>query len=143
MAQTALDSNENDPRWDAGLTRPASIGGLVWDDVDADGVQDPGEVGIAGVTVRLFNGAGTEVGSTVTDVDGEYDFAGLTPGACHIEVDIPDGLVASPQDEGADDAVDSDIVDSDIDVDGIMASTTLDPGEDETGWDAGLHPGDP
>ncbi|OFW62465.1 MAG: hypothetical protein A2135_02435 [Actinobacteria bacterium RBG_16_67_15] len=138
MAQTALESNENDPRWDAGLTRPASIGGLVWDDVDADGVQDPGEVGIAGITVRLFNGAGTEVGSTVTDVDGEYDFAGLTPGAYHVEVDIPDGLVASPQDDGADDAVDSD-----VDVDGIMASTTLDPGEDDPGWDAGLHPGDP
>jgi hypothetical protein len=138
MAQTALDSNENDPRWDAGLTRPASIGGLVWDDIDADGVQDPGEVGIAGVTVRLLNGAGTQVGSTVTDADGAYVFTGLTPGAYHVEVDIPDGLMASPQDQGTDDAVDSD-----IDVDGIMASTTLDPSEDDPGWDAGLHPGDP
>jgi hypothetical protein len=138
MASTSLESGEHDQGWDAGLARPASIGGLVWEDLDANGVQDPGEVGIGDVTVRLFNGAGIEVRSTVTDADGAYVFTGLTPGAYHVEVDIPDDRVASPQDQGTDDAMDSD-----IDVDGVMASTTLDPGEDDPGWDAGLHPGDP
>ena len=138
MASTSLDSGEHDQTWDAGLSRPTSIGDLVWEDLDGNGVQDPGEEGIGGVTVRLLNGAGIEVASTVTDDDGAYVFAGLRPGAYHIEVDIPDGFVASPRDEGADDAMDSD-----IDADGVMASTTLGPGEDDPGWDAGLHPGDP
>ncbi|HAX82674.1 MAG TPA: PPXXXP-CTERM sorting domain-containing protein, partial [Actinobacteria bacterium] len=138
MAWTSLESGEHDQGWDAGLSRPASIGGLVWEDLGANGVQDPGEVGIGEVTVRLFNGAGIEVRSTVTDAAGEYVFTGLTPGSYHVEVDIPDARVASPQDEGADDEVDSD-----IDADGVMAATTLAPGVDDRRWDAGLHPGDP
>jgi len=135
MAQTTLDSNEQDLRWDAGLTRPASIGDLVWADLDGDGVQDPGEEGIAGVTVRLFNGAGVEVRSTVTDANGEYGFSNLRPGVYHIEIDIPEGLVATLQDSGPDDAEDSD-----IDDEGVMAPTTLAPGENDLEWDAGLHP---
>ena len=138
MASTNLESGEHDQGWDAGLSRPASIGGLVWEDLDANGVQDPEEPGIGDVTVRLFNGAGIEVRSTVTDAVGEYVFIGLTPGSYHVEVDIPDDRVASPQDQGTDDAMDSD-----IDVDGVMASTTLDPGEDDRRWDAGLHPAGP
>ena len=136
MASTNLASGEHDPGWDAGLSRPASIGGLVWDDLDADGIQAPGEAGIGGMTVRLFNGSGSEVRSTVTNGDGEYLFTGLTPGTYHVELDIPDDRVASPQDQGADDAKDSD-----IDAEGVMAATTLDPGEDDRRWDAGLHTG--
>ncbi|MDP2624090.1 MAG: SdrD B-like domain-containing protein [Actinomycetota bacterium] len=136
MAQTTLDSNENDLRWDAGLTRPASIGDLVWEDLDGDGIQDPGEPGIAGVTVRLFNSGGTQVRSTVTDADGEYLFSNLMPGVYHIEIDIPEGFVATLRDQGPDDATDSD-----VDEDGVMAPTTLDPGESDKRWDAGLLPG--
>ncbi len=136
MALTSLQSAESDQSWDAGLVRPASIGDLVWDDLNADGLQDPGELGIAGITVRLFNEGGAEVRSTVTEADGSFTFSNLRPGTYHIEVDIPDGFVSSPQDIGPDDAVDSD-----IDIDGVMVSTTLAPGEDDDGWDAGLHPG--
>ncbi len=84
--------------------------------------------------MRLLNGAGSAVRSTVTDGMGEYVFTGLTPGSYHVEVDIPDDRVASPQDVGADDELDSD-----IDPDGVMAVTTLDPSEDDRRWDAGLH----
>lgn len=136
MAQTTLDSNENDARWDAGLTRPATIGDLVWEDLDADGIQDGGEPGIAGVTVRLFNASGAEVRSTVTDANGEYLFGNLRPGVYHIEIDIPDGFATTLQDQGSDDAKDSD-----ADEDGVMAPTTLDPGENDRRWDAGLHAG--
>ncbi|MBU1865641.1 MAG: carboxypeptidase regulatory-like domain-containing protein [Actinobacteria bacterium] len=136
MASTTLDPREYDPSWDAGLYRAASIGDLVWEDLDADGVQDPGEEGIGGVTVRLFDATGTRVASTVTDDDGEYGFAGLKPGAYHIEIDLPDGLVASPRNQGSDDDADSD-----IDAAGVMASTTLDSHEDDPGWDAGLYRG--
>ncbi|MBP6002181.1 MAG: hypothetical protein KA746_01990 [Pyrinomonadaceae bacterium] len=36
---------------------PIEIGNRVWRDTDNDGVQDPGENGIAGVTMRLYQGA--------------------------------------------------------------------------------------
>lgn len=56
---------------------PIEIGNRVWFDVNNNGVQDPGEAPLAGVTVRLFQGA-TVVGSAVTDANGEYYFVGST-----------------------------------------------------------------
>jgi hypothetical protein len=56
---------------------PIEIGNRVWRDTDGDGVQDPGENGIAGVTVRLYK-AGVLVGTAVTDTNGEYYFVSST-----------------------------------------------------------------
>lgn len=53
---------------------PIEIGNRIWIDTDKDGVQDPGEVGLAGVTVHLYNSSGTLVGTAVTDANGEYIF---------------------------------------------------------------------
>lgn len=39
---------------DAGIYQLASIGDYVWDDVDGDGIQDPGEPGLGLVSVELF-----------------------------------------------------------------------------------------
>ncbi|MCB2223596.1 MAG: carboxypeptidase regulatory-like domain-containing protein [Actinobacteria bacterium] len=133
MATTLLDPREHDPSWDAGLYRKASIGDFVWADADGDGIQDPGEGGLEGVTVRLFDGTGAQVGSMVTGGDGAYAFTGLTPGTYHVEIDVPAGYVAPSRDRGSDDALDSD-----IDAGGTMAATTLVSGEDDTSWDAGL-----
>ncbi len=52
---------------------PIEIGNRVWQDSNGNGVQDPGENGIAGVTVRLYQGS-TLVGTAVTDSNGEYYF---------------------------------------------------------------------
>ena len=52
---------------------PIEIGNRVWRDANSNGVQDPGENGINGVTVRLYRGS-TLVGTAVTDVNGEYYF---------------------------------------------------------------------
>ncbi|MDV7397402.1 SdrD B-like domain-containing protein, partial [Arthrospira platensis SPKY1] len=51
---TTLVSGENDPTWDAGLYQPASLGDFVWNDLNADGVQDGGETGVENVTVNLL-----------------------------------------------------------------------------------------
>jgi hypothetical protein len=65
---------------------PLEIGNRVWLDSNGNGVQDPGETGIAGVTVRLYRpGAGADglpgtaddaasVARAVTDANGEYYF---------------------------------------------------------------------
>lgn len=52
---------------------PIEIGNRVWRDSNGNGVQDPGEPAIAGVTVRLYQGS-TLVGTAVTDANGEYYF---------------------------------------------------------------------
>ena len=68
---------------DFGLQPPASvrIGDFVWLDDNADGIQDAGEPGLSGVTIRLFGGTSldrdslpTELGRTVTDSNGAYVF---------------------------------------------------------------------
>ena len=69
---------------------PGSIGNLVWRDTDGDGVQDGGEPGIDGVTVRLLDGAGNATGkSTVTAGGGIYGFANLSPGNYIVEFASP------------------------------------------------------
>src|SRR5690606_33681434 len=70
--QTALDSGENEPNWDAGLVPLASIGNYVWVDMDNDGVQDIGETGLANVTVELYDSTNTLVDTTTTNSFGNY-----------------------------------------------------------------------
>lgn len=53
---------------------PLEIGNRVWLDSDRDGIQDPGEAGIDGVTVQLLNSGGTVVGTAVTQNGGQYYF---------------------------------------------------------------------
>jgi hypothetical protein len=52
---------------------PIEIGNRVWRDGNNNGVQDPGENGIAGVTVHLYSGS-SAIGNAVTDANGEYYF---------------------------------------------------------------------
>lgn len=58
---------------------PIEIGNRVWNDANGDGVQQPGEAPIAGVTVRLYDSTGTTVLATaVTDANGYYLFSSAT-----------------------------------------------------------------
>ncbi|MBA4407147.1 hypothetical protein C0389_07730, partial [bacterium] len=53
---TTLSAGENDMTWDAGIYKECKnkIGDFVWHDANANGVQDTGEKGIAGVIVELL-----------------------------------------------------------------------------------------
>lgn len=52
-----------------------SIGDRVWNDVNKNGIQDSGEVGISGVLVSLYDGATNKIlATTVTDGYGNYLF---------------------------------------------------------------------
>jgi len=57
---------------------PIEIGNHIFRDTNGNGVQDPGEPGIAGVTVRLYNSGNVLVGTAVTDANGEYYFVSST-----------------------------------------------------------------
>jgi hypothetical protein len=52
---------------------PLEIGNRIWQDGNGNGVQDPNEAGINGVTVELYQ-AGVLVGSSTTTGDGNYLF---------------------------------------------------------------------
>lgn len=57
---------------------PIEIGNRVWLDSNANGVQDGGEGPLSGVTVHLFNAANSQIGTAVTDANGEYYFVSST-----------------------------------------------------------------
>lgn len=112
----------------------AAIGDLVWLDENQNGIQDAAEPGISGVTVNLYNGAGTQVSSTTTNANGRYLFDNLNPGDYFVEFVPPAGYQRSPQDQGINDGADSD---ADL-TSGRTVVTTLAAGERDLTWDAGI-----
>ena len=87
---------------------PAAVAGVVWHDLDGDGIQDATETdGMPGVTVSITDCA-TAIEATATGSTGGYSFTGLDAGSYAIKVDLPLNHFFSPQDQGSDDGLDSD-----------------------------------
>ncbi len=60
---------------------PAMLCGFVYVDLNNNGLREAGEMGIAGVTLRLLDANGNSTGiTTTTDATGEYCFIDLRPG---------------------------------------------------------------
>ena len=84
---TLTTAAPNATKVDFAFVKPASVGDFVWFDANKDGIQDADEVGVAGVTVTLTDGAGNPVidldGNPVkpvtTDANGKYEFTNLMP----------------------------------------------------------------
>lgn len=132
---------------------PAELGNYVWVDTNNNGLQDDGNTGVNGVTVELYvdldgdgiaepgGDDGAPILTTVTADDGGgnpgyYLFPDLIPDDYFVVFDpltLPSGFEFTTQDAGADD------IDSDADpTTGIAIVTTLDPGESDLTWDAGI-----
>lgn len=63
-----------------GVYAPSSIGDRIWNDVNGNGAQDAGEVGLANLLVTLYHADGTPTGLTaMTDSDGNFLFTDLMP----------------------------------------------------------------
>ncbi len=135
-ANVTLAAGQSNMTLDAGFYKTASIGDKVWFDVNENGVQDTGEVGVANVTVNLLNAAGTQVGTTTTDTSGNYLFSSLRPGTYSVEFKAPTGYSITGKDAGTNDAADSDA----DKVTGRTIQTVLDSGEVDRTWDAGIAP---
>jgi protocatechuate 3,4-dioxygenase beta subunit len=93
---------------DFGFFLRSSIGDRVWVDADADGVQDPGESGVANVTVRLLTPGGAVIATTSTAADGSYEFDMVAAATYVVEVVPPSGWHFTVQ-SAASDALDSDV----------------------------------
>ena len=61
-----------------------AIGNYIWEDRDADGMQDPGEDPVAGMPVYLFDNGGFLLNNTITNAAGEYVFTQLQPSTSYI-----------------------------------------------------------
>jgi hypothetical protein len=124
-------------KWDAGLYRPqvlpASLGDFVWYDENQNGVQDADELGVEGMTVRLLDCAGNLLAETWTDENGYYLFSNLMPGNYNVQFVLPAGYAFTLQDVG------DDAFDSDADAFGNTICTTLESGEHDMTWDAGIY----
>ena len=115
-----------------------SIGDHVFIDANGNGVQDPGDLGLGGVTVTLLDEAGNPVGTPViTDGDGNYEFL-VPPGVYHVQITLPGGVTASPANQGTDDNLDSDGDDT-----GRSGPVTVVAGQDDDTIDFGLVPATP
>lgn len=131
-----LPGGSSDLTVDFGYYQPAAIGDFVWSDTNGNGVQDAGEPGIPQVKVELYNCVGNVlVATTTTDANGLYNFTGLTPGTYHVKFYAPTGYVFTTIDVGSNDAIDSDANAAT----GETVCTTLDSGETDNTWDAGLY----
>lgn len=84
------------------------IGDFVWYDDNGNGVQDPGESGVEGVTVVLKDENGNILATDVTDSNGKYLFEFLPNGNYKVVFsDLPNDYVVTIPNVG-DDAKDSD-----------------------------------
>jgi SdrD B-like domain len=141
-----LASGQTNNTIDAGLYKTAALGDYVWNDANGNGIQDAGETGIVGATVKLI-GAGTDgvfgtgddvtLGTTTTGAGGIYHFTGLTPGQYQVQFVAPTGYVFTTQDVGANafDTIDSDANTST----GKSQVVTLVSGQTDNTIDAGVY----
>jgi hypothetical protein len=83
----------------AASVQPGTIGDRVWSDTDADGIQDAGEPGIAGIPVFLRHD-GRTIATATSDAGGSYEFADLAPGCYGVLAVPPGGMVPSLTGEG-------------------------------------------
>ncbi|MEL6922886.1 MAG: SdrD B-like domain-containing protein, partial [Bacteroidota bacterium] len=135
---TTLVSGDNYEDFDAGFYKPSRLGDFVWDDLNANGIQDDGEPGIEGVRITLSgnDGAGNTVSRSVsTDNNGGYLFDDLRPGTYQLTFDIPTGFVPTAPGQGGDNSKDSDLNPAD----GTTISYTIVSGTVNEDIDAGLY----
>ena len=123
----------------------ASLGDRVWHDTDNNGLQDPGEPGISGVSVSLYRDTdgdgqaepgeadGAAIASLLTDAGGAYTFTDLPSGRYFLVFEQPAGYSAVPDNSGSDDSLDSD-----AGAGGASQVVALFPGAADPSLDAGL-----
>jgi len=121
---------------DCGLIMPTSVGDLIFEDLDGDGVQDPNEPGLADVVIRLRDADDdTLIRATTSGGSGAYRFGNLVPDNYYLELVLPAGFAVSPQNQGSDDELDSDFDPTTL----LTAEFTVAYGEELTDVDGGLY----
>lgn len=130
-----LTSEQADYTWDAGLYKLATVGDFVWNDENANGIQELGESGVPGVVVQLFDKNSNLITTTTTGVLGEYSFTNIQPGDYYLKLAVPAHYTISEKNQWGDDSKDSDVDASTLKTDVF----TLTEGQDDLTWDMGIY----
>jgi len=91
------------------LVEKSSIAGLVWNDLNKNGIREPGEPRIPNIIVKLYDCSDNWIKEVLTNSLGEYKFDTLISGLYQVLVELPGGFEFSPMNVGTDDNFDSDI----------------------------------
>ena len=113
------DATNSNLTADCGFYPTVSVGDFIWEDKNADGVQDASEPGLTGAVVTItgadgistvYDVEGKPVSHVTTGTDGKYQFTNLIPGTYSINVKPSAGYQLSPG--GADPDTNTSNVDS-------------------------------
>ena len=110
----------------------ASVGDFVWEDINENGLQDEGELGLENVSVNLLDENGEILQSTATDGNGFYLFEDLLPSDYQLQFGSIDDYLFTLSNQG------NEALDSDVNENGLTAIFTLAAGENNRDMDAGL-----
>ena len=129
-----LQSGEMNCDLDGGYHVKATMGDLVWEDANFDGIQDISEPAIEGVEVKAYDEDNNVLSLGMTDVNGNFIMDGLGKGEYYLEFKLPSGYSFTVPNMGDED--------EDSDVDGTFGFATtarfyVDPGDFEPDVDAG------
>ena len=104
ITNLAAYTNENFFEYIPAPSLYSTISGKVWNDANGNGTNDAGEAGIANVEIDLVQDANTNgladsgepvAASVTTDTNGNYSFAGITPGHYIIRESDPYGYYST------------------------------------------------
>ena len=124
-----------------------NIGDTVFNDLNGNGIQDPGEPGVGGVKVKLFSAGADGAFCTpddvmetmqITNASGMYLFMDVQPGSYYIEFcedTLPDGFSFTSQNQGGNDDNDSD---ADPDTGKTNVFTVNYGDDDDLSYDGGI-----
>jgi hypothetical protein len=105
------------------------LGNRVWLDLNGNGIQDPGEEGISGLCMNLYDASGNLIARASSDSNGYYGF-NVQPGKYSIEYVKPQNMDFTKPNVGDDS--------SDSDADPTTGRATVSVSSDDLSVDAGM-----
>lgn len=116
------------------------IGNRVWEDLNANGIQETGENGIPNVGVALLNCSGTNIAQTATNASGLYQFSNLPAGSYKVRFDLATAGATFSTGIFTSKDIGADTLDSDPDpITKETACVTLTAGQQNGSVDAGVY----
>ncbi|MBK8701261.1 MAG: hypothetical protein IPN29_17655 [Saprospiraceae bacterium] len=82
---------------DGGIILELSLGDFVWEDSNADGIQDANEAGLADISVSLYDENNNLVATTHTDPFGKYAFTSLASRPYSLQFEPGNDFRAAPK----------------------------------------------
>ncbi len=113
------------------------LGDKVWLDSNYNHIKDNNEIGLDGVSVKLYDDSGAVIAETITNSSGDYKFCGLEPADYRVEFvksSLPKGYVFVKQYVG------DSSKDSNANIDTGMSDTIHLTTKDDMTIDAGVFP---